>query len=82
MNAVIIPSNITETVCAMKYHGKDPKKNLCANHSDSCEQAKKTKVSMCFAAKHCDICGHCNEHCLGHHPTIRRDPLTGEFNVG
>lgn len=63
-NAVIIGRNV-EHVCGFIYHGADPKKNPCANHSPSCESKVKT-VSMCFSSNRCDICGYCPDHCVGH----------------
>lgn len=65
MDAIRIPSNIAERVCGMKFHGEDSRRELCANHSDSCP-SKNRKLSMCFHTNKCDVCGYCKEHCIGH----------------
>lgn len=70
-NATVVASSIGEHICGMKYHGNDPKSNLCANHSDSCEQ-KRRRLGMCFVSDKCDICGYCKEHCIGHKVIIGR----------
>jgi MinD superfamily P-loop ATPase len=79
-NATVIQTNIGEHVCGMKYHGKEPNFNLCANHSDSCEQKSK-RVSMCFKTDKCDICGYCKEHCVGHKAIIGRPETSYAYRV-
>lgn len=63
-SAIVVGRNV-EHVCGFIYHGKDPKKNPCANHSSACE-SKVRPVQMCFSSHRCDICGLCTEHCVGH----------------